>query len=182
MSSVLYMSFWLWYGVEACPMFWHRKKIDWLTVPPLLVKWEHICWSGFWVALKLTSCTVPLLLLRWTFNPAILTKVTTGPSETSNSVLSLSTPSALSSTAPSTSTASGSSAISTGAGSSSQFVVGDLVQIGSDIERVKLLQRGHGEWAEAMLPVRTSFSRVYKILAILYIYWMNRFMTVYYNA
>lgn len=56
------------------------------------------------------------------------------------------------------------------------------MQIGSDIERVKLLQRGHGEWAEAMLPVRTSFSRVYKILAILYINWMNRFMTVYYNA
>lgn len=35
-----------------------------------------------------------------------------------------------------------------------QFTVGDLVQICGDIERVKLLQRGHGEWAEAMLPVR----------------------------
>jgi len=34
-----------------------------------------------------------------------------------------------------------------------QFTVGDLVQICGDIERVKLLQRGHGEWAEAMLPV-----------------------------
>ena len=34
-----------------------------------------------------------------------------------------------------------------------QFVVGDLVQICSDVERMKLLQRGHGEWAEAMMPV-----------------------------
>ncbi|KAL0199783.1 hypothetical protein M9458_002970, partial [Cirrhinus mrigala] len=36
---------------------------------------------------------------------------------------------------------------------SSQFMVGDLVQICYDIDRIKLLQRGHGEWAEAMLPV-----------------------------
>lgn len=39
-------------------------------------------------------------------------------------------------------------------GGSSQFHVGDLVQICYDIDRIKLLQRGHGEWAEAMLPVR----------------------------
>lgn len=38
-------------------------------------------------------------------------------------------------------------------GGSSQFLVGDLVQICYDIDRIKLLQRGHGEWAEAMLPV-----------------------------
>lgn len=38
-------------------------------------------------------------------------------------------------------------------GGSSQFHVGDLVQICYDIDRIKLLQRGHGEWAEAMLPV-----------------------------
>ena len=34
-----------------------------------------------------------------------------------------------------------------------QFAVGDLVQICSDLERIKILQRGHGEWAEAMAPV-----------------------------
>ena len=34
-----------------------------------------------------------------------------------------------------------------------QFVVGDLVQICSDTERIKVLQREHGEWAEAMMPV-----------------------------
>lgn len=35
----------------------------------------------------------------------------------------------------------------------SQFAVGDLVQICQDLERIKILQRGHGEWAEAMAPV-----------------------------
>ena len=42
-------------------------------------------------------------------------------------------------------------------GSTQQFTVGDLVQICGDIERVKLLQRGHGEWAEAMLPVSLCY-------------------------
>ena len=38
-------------------------------------------------------------------------------------------------------------------GATMPFTVGDLVQILSDSERIKILQRGHGEWAEAMLPV-----------------------------
>lgn len=63
---------------------------------------------------------------RWTFNPAVLTKA--------NVVRS--------------------GEVAAGAeGGSSQFMVGDLVQICYDIDRIKLLQRGHGEWAEAMLPV-----------------------------
>ncbi len=37
-----------------------------------------------------------------------------------------------------------------------QFAVGDLVQICSDLERIKILQRGHGEWAEAMAPVPSA--------------------------
>lgn len=66
-------------------------------------------------------------ILRWTFNPAVLTKA--------NVVRS--------------------GEVAAGAeGGSSQFLVGDLVQICYDIDRIKLLQRGHGEWAEAMLPVR----------------------------
>lgn len=97
----------------------------------------------------LSHCS-PHFSFRWTFNPAILTKVT-GPSETSDSVLSLSTPASPTAAVPNT--ASASSALPSAAGSSSQFVVGDLVQISNDMERVKLLQRGHGEWAEAMLPV-----------------------------
>ena len=66
------------------------------------------------------------VILRWTFNPAVLTKA--------NVVRS--------------------GEVAAGAeGGSSQFHVGDLVQICYDIDRIKLLQRGHGEWAEAMLPV-----------------------------
>ena len=40
---------------------------------------------------------------------------------------------------------------------SSPFQVGCLVQISSDLERVKVLQRGHGEWTEAMIPVRLFY-------------------------
>ncbi len=36
------------------------------------------------------------------------------------------------------------------------FAVGDVVQICADLERMKILQRGHGEWADAMLPVSDS--------------------------
>lgn len=63
---------------------------------------------------------------RWTFNPAVLTKA--------NVVRS--------------------GEVAAGAeGGTSQFLVGDLVQICYDIDRIKQLQKGHGEWAEAMLPV-----------------------------
>ncbi|TTN01723.1 E3 ubiquitin-protein ligase mib1 [Bagarius yarrelli] len=63
---------------------------------------------------------------RWTFNPAVLTKANVARS----------------------------GEVPAGAeGGSSQFMVGDLVQICYDIDRIKLLQRGHGEWAEAMLPM-----------------------------
>lgn len=70
---------------------------------------------------------------RWTFNPAVLTKLTLS--------------------APSTSTAE----------SQQQFTVGDLVQICNDLERIKILQRGHGEWAEAMAPTLGKIGRVQQI-------------------
>uniref|UniRef100_A0A4W6BZ90 RING-type E3 ubiquitin transferase n=1 Tax=Lates calcarifer TaxID=8187 RepID=A0A4W6BZ90_LATCA len=73
---------------------------------------------------------------RWTFNPAVLTKA--------NVVRS--------------------GEVAAGAeGGSSQFLVGDLVQICYDIDRIKLLQRGHGEWAEAMLPTLGKVGRVQQI-------------------
>jgi len=81
-------------------------------------------------------------LCRWTFNPAVLTKVSTPSS--SNSAGSES----------STSLAAGAGA--PGAATTPQFAVGDLVQVCSDMERIKVLQRGHGEWAEAMVPVRAT--------------------------
>lgn len=61
---------------------------------------------------------------RWTFNPAVLTKVATPP----NSAGFNETP-------------------------QQQFAVGDVVQICADAERVKMLQRGHGDWAEGMAAV-----------------------------
>ena len=86
---------------------------------------------------ELFEC-IHFCLHRWTFNPAVLTKA--------NVVRS--------------------GEVAAGAeGGSSQFLVGDLVQICYDIDRIKLLQRGHGEWAEAMLPVR-----VWKIFSLI---WAN---------
>ena len=35
-----------------------------------------------------------------------------------------------------------------------QFNIGDLVQICNDVEKVRRLQLGHGEWTEAMEAVR----------------------------
>lgn len=63
---------------------------------------------------------------RWTFNPAVLTKVAVAPPSASANE------------------------------NQQQFAVGDLVQICNDLERIKILQRGHGEWAEAMAPVSSQ--------------------------
>ena len=122
----------------------------------------------------LTFLILTLLLLhsffRWTFNPAILTKVTSS-SESSDSVLSLTSSTIMSPSADILNTALQTSTLS-GTASSSQFVVGDLVRITEDADRVKLLQRGHGEWAEAMLPVSNLCSTLFeqfnlKLLGIL---------------
>ncbi|XP_070305217.1 E3 ubiquitin-protein ligase mib1 [Salvelinus sp. IW2-2015] len=74
---------------------------------------------------------------RWTFNPAVLTKANV--------------------------VRSGEGVAAGAEGGSSQFLVGDLVQICYDIDRIKLLQRGHGEWAEAMLPTLGKVGRVQQI-------------------
>ncbi|XP_076242852.1 E3 ubiquitin-protein ligase mind bomb 1 isoform X1 [Calliopsis andreniformis] len=70
---------------------------------------------------------------RWTFNPAVLTKVQIPVPVTSSS------------------------------SDSQTFAVGDLVQICNDLEKIKLLQRGHGEWAEAMAPTMGKIGRVIQI-------------------
>lgn len=82
---------------------------------------------------------------RWTFNPAVLTKV--------------STPSSTNSATSENSTNLG----ATGSSASPQFAVGDLVQIQGDVERIKVLQRGHGEWAEAMMPTLNKIGRVQQV-------------------
>lgn len=43
------------------------------------------------------------------------------------------------------------------------FAVGDLVQICSDVERIQILQKGHGEWADAMFPTLGKIGRVQHI-------------------
>ncbi|RNA27483.1 E3 ubiquitin- ligase MIB1 [Brachionus plicatilis] len=43
------------------------------------------------------------------------------------------------------------------------FRVEDLVEISSDMELVKKLQYGHGEWAEAMLPTLGQIGKIVKI-------------------
>ncbi|XP_003424076.1 E3 ubiquitin-protein ligase MIB1 isoform X2 [Nasonia vitripennis] len=70
---------------------------------------------------------------RWTFNPAVLTKV-----QVSMPVVN---------------------SIS----DNQSFAVGDLVQICNDLDKIKLLQRGHGEWAEAMTPTLGKIGRVQQI-------------------
>lgn len=72
---------------------------------------------------------------RWTFNPAVLTKVAVAV------------------------------AVAGAGDSQQQFAVGDLVQICSDLERIKILQRGHGEWAEAMAPVSSRRRRTSSCLS-----------------
>eukprot|EP00095_Tigriopus_kingsejongensis_P012561 snap_masked-scaffold257_size234952-processed-gene-0.11 protein:Tk12561 transcript:snap_masked-scaffold257_size234952-processed-gene-0.11-mRNA-1 annotation:"e3 ubiquitin-protein ligase mib1" len=84
---------------------------------------------------------------RWTFNPAVLTKVS-GPL----------LPPLASNLATFSATGS-----SEGGGSGQHFSVGDFVQICSDIERIKVFQRGHGEWAEAMAPTLGMIGRVQQI-------------------
>lgn len=71
---------------------------------------------------------------RWTFNPAVLTKVATPP----NSAGFNETP-------------------------QQQFAVGDVVQICADMERVKMLQRGHGDWADGMAATLGKVGHVQQI-------------------
>ena len=52
-------------------------------------------------------------------------------------------------------------ALTDGAGAAAadaHYVVGDLVQICADMERIKGMQKGHGEWAEAMLPITLALA------------------------
>lgn len=56
-----------------------------------------------------------------------------------------------------------SSGIGIGSGHSNYFAIGDLVQICSDLERIKQLQKGHGEWAEAMRPTLGKLGRVQQV-------------------
>ncbi|XP_021964204.1 E3 ubiquitin-protein ligase mib1 isoform X3 [Folsomia candida] len=87
---------------------------------------------------------------RWTFNPAVLTKAIATPCTS----IGAASNEASSSSEPTSDTREISSC---------GFTVGDLVQICADLERMKILQRGHGEWADAMLPTLGRIGRVQQI-------------------
>ena len=76
---------------------------------------------------------------RWTLNPALLTRIEL-TAEQQSALHRQQTTVAIART--------------TAAAAAPQSLrVNDMVQICSDLERMRILQRGHGEWAEAMVPV-----------------------------
>lgn len=91
-------------------------------------------------------------LNRWTFNPTVLTRVGTSSSIGGGGA------GAVGGVVGNVAGAIGGAGVDGGGAASlaqqqQQFVVGDFVKISSDRDEVKALQVGHGEWAEAMLPV-----------------------------
>jgi E3 ubiquitin-protein ligase mind-bomb len=103
---------------------------------------------------------------KWTFNPAVLTRVGTNSTTISaHSNPNINVSSGITSLGNGLmSNSSGSTSINSSATNNNlQFSVGDLVQICSDLERIKILQKGHGEFAEAMTPTLGKIGRVQQI-------------------
>ncbi|KAH9516075.1 E3 ubiquitin-protein ligase MIB1 [Dermatophagoides farinae] len=103
---------------------------------------------------------------KWTFNPGCLTKVghTSNDNNDSNSTSNDSNDINLN-LSPTVSYAT-SSLTSTTLNMQNPlhlFRVGDLVKICSDIEKVKLLQRGHGEFTPLMIPTLGTIGRVVQV-------------------
>lgn len=111
---------------------------------------------------------------RWTFNPAVLTKI-----RSATAASSASSPQGIVGEAAA---AAGQQPLTQLSGqlqppsqsqqppqpgqsqaTPTQFAEGDFVKICSDVERIKLLQRGHGEWAEAMIPTLGKVGRVQQV-------------------
>mgnify|MGYP006911068696 FL=1 len=86
---------------------------------------------------------------RWTLNPALLTKVDLTPEQQ----LIMQRQQTATNMARTTATPN------------ENLKVNDMVQICSDLERMKIFQRGHGEWAEAMMPALGKVGRVAHLYA-----------------
>lgn len=97
---------------------------------------------------------------RWTLNPALLTRLDLTPEQQIAMQRQQTTVNQARITAATTAAA----AAPTTSGPNQGLKVNDTVQICSDLERMKILQRGHGEWAEAMVPVRIEKQSETKIL------------------
>lgn len=88
---------------------------------------------------------------RWTLNPALLTKVELTPEQ--QAIMQRQQ------------VASNIARTTTAAAAREDLKVNDMVQICSDLERIKIFQRGHGEWAEAMMPALGKVGRVAHLYA-----------------
>jgi E3 ubiquitin-protein ligase mind-bomb len=95
---------------------------------------------------------------KWTFNPAVLTRVNENNQKDESEDLKDQieklnlTNNRRTSLSNKIIPVNGHSSMSSDS-ASLIFKLNDLVQLSSDIELMKLIQKGHGEWAEAMQPV-----------------------------
>ena len=90
---------------------------------------------------------------KWTFNPAILTKVEK-ENELSLNLEKLSELTASQSQLGGVEICQRRSRSSATESKANEFNLNDLVRISTDLDKIKRAQRGHGEWADVMLPVR----------------------------
>ena len=97
---------------------------------------------------------------RWTFNPAVLTNINAPSTRSGTDELASSREALMSLSLANNGDASPTISNNLNASSRTAFAVGDIVQIRTDVESVKLLQQGHGEWANEMIPVSLIFNSI----------------------
>jgi len=99
---------------------------------------------------------------KWTFNPAVLTKVGHNSNisvlENSNIINEGLNANNINFNSLSSNPVNIHTAVS-----NSTFCVGDLVRICNDLEKMKILQKGHGEFADAMIETLGKIGRVLQI-------------------
>lgn len=95
---------------------------------------------------QLSFATQTVLTCRWTFNPAVLSKVNRLSANLDSVMEEALASLSLEKETHRSNPPSSSRAV--------PFVEGDIVQVFNDRERIQMLQPGHGEWTDAMIPVR----------------------------
>ena len=100
---------------------------------------------------------------KWTFNPAVLTKVGNNPNvivpENSNVINESLNTNNVNINAMSPIPINSHTATS----NCNAFCEGDIVRVCTDLEKMKILQRGHGEFAEAMVSTLGKIGRVLQV-------------------
>ncbi len=90
---------------------------------------------------------------KWTFNPAVLTRVSDSNSNSNELNDENEQPTVKNAIVESNNLNEQLNNSKISQASNSELKLNDLVEINSDIEYIKLVQKGHGEWADAMQPV-----------------------------